>query len=74
MSTPTTQTPSPKKRTTLIAAAVVLCIAAIAGIVYEGSHNAQAQEAPLETIAGKVDKGIVRIQPDQVTSFEIGKP
>lgn len=74
MSTPTTQTPSPKKRTTLIAAAVVLCIAAIAGIVYEGSHNAQAQETPLETIAGKVDKGIVRIQPDQVTSFEIGKP
>jgi cobalt-zinc-cadmium efflux system membrane fusion protein len=54
--------------------AALLCLAAVGGIIYAGSHNAQAEEAPADAIAGKVDKGIVRVQPDQVASFDIGKP
>ena len=71
------QKPAPtqsSKRLGIIAGAALICIAAVGGVIYAGTHNAQAEEAPAESIAGKVDKGIVRVQPDQVASFEIGKP
>lgn len=74
MSSPVSQSLSPKKRATIAVAAVLVCAAAIGGIIYAGSHNAQAEEAPLESTAGKVDKGIVRVQPDQVASFDVGRP
>ncbi len=74
MTAPSTPRSSSPKRTTLIAMAALLCLAAVGGIIYAGSHNAQAEEAPADAIAGKVDKGIVRVQPDQVASFDIGKP
>ena len=65
-------TASPLKATIL--SVVFAELAAVGGIIYAGSHNAQAEEAPADAIAGKVDKGIVRVQPDQVASFDIGKP
>lgn len=74
MTAPSTPRSSSPKRTTLIAMAALLCLAAVGGIIYAGSHNAQAEEAPADATAGKVDKGIVRVQPDQVASFDIGKP
>ncbi|NIF86125.1 efflux RND transporter periplasmic adaptor subunit [Comamonas sp. Tr-654] len=74
MTAPNAPRSSSPKRTTVIAMAALLCLAAVGGIIYAGSHNAQAEEAPADAIAGKVDKGIVRVQPDQVASFDIGKP
>lgn len=74
MTAPSTPRSSSPKRTTLIAMAALICLAAVGGIIYAGSHNAQAEEAAADTVAGKVDKGIVRVQPDQAASFDIGKP
>ena len=74
MTAPSAPRSSSSKRTTLIAMAVLLCLTAVGGIIYAGSHNAQAEEIATDAIAGKVDKGIVRVQPDQVASFDIGTP
>ena len=74
MPSPATQSLSPRKRTTIAAAIVLVCAAAIGGIIYAGSHNAHAEDAPVESPAGKVDKGIVRVQPDQLASFDVGNP
>ncbi|MEX8194458.1 efflux RND transporter periplasmic adaptor subunit [Comamonas guangdongensis] len=74
MSAPVPQSISPKKRTTIIAAVALACVALVGGIIYAGSHNAQAEETPVESISGKVDKGMVRIQPDQLASFDVGHP
>lgn len=74
MSAPAPQSISPQKRTAIIAAVALACVALVGGIIYAGSHNAQAEEASVESISGKVDKGMVRIQPDQLTSFDLGPP
>lgn len=74
MSAPAPQSISPQKRTAIIAAVALACVALVGGIIYAGSHNAQAEEASVESISGKVDKGMVRIQPDQLASFDLGHP
>ena len=74
MSAPAPRSISPQKRTVIIAAVALACVALVGGIIYAGSHNAQAEEAPVESISGKVDKGMVRIQPDQLASFDLGHP
>lgn len=74
MSSPAPQQPTSTKKRSVIAAAALVCVATVAGIAYLGNHNSQAAEAPLESVAGKVEKGIVRVQPDQLASFDVGLP
>lgn len=72
-----TQAPIPQfpaRKRLIIAAAALACAAAVAGIVYLGSHNSEAAQAPEESVAGKVDKGMVRVQPDQLPSFDVDLP
>lgn len=68
--TPTASKP-PHRRTALAAAAVASAII-IAGIVYAGTHHGDDAEAPMESVAGKVDKEVVRIQTDQTPTFDVG--
>lgn len=73
----TVQTHAPlnaKKRMIYIAAAVVACAVVVGAIAYAGIHNAQASDAPVESIAGKVNKDVVRVQDDQLKTFEVGAP
>lgn len=61
-----------RKRVAITIAAALACIAIAGGVIYAGTHNAQADEGPAESISGKIDKGVVRVQPDQAASFDIG--
>lgn len=72
MSPSTPQNSVSRKRITITIAAALTCIVLAGGVIYAGTHNAQADDAPAESISGKVDKGIVRVQADQVASFDIG--
>lgn len=72
-----TQAPTPKpptKKRIIIAIAALACAAAVAGIAYLGTHNSEAAQTQESSVAGKVDKGIVRVQPDQLPSFDVDLP
>lgn len=72
-----TQAPTPKsptKKRIVIAIAALACAAAVAGIAYLGTHNSEAAQTQESSVAGKVDKGIVRVQPDQLPSFDVDLP
>lgn len=72
MSPSTPQNSVSRQRITITIAAALACIVLAGGVIYAGTHNAQADDGPAESISGKVDKGIVRVQADQVASFDIG--
>lgn len=74
MSTPAPTPKSPAQKRIILAAVALACVAAVAGIAYLGTHNSEAAQTSEESVAGKVDKGIVRVQPDQLASFDVDLP
>lgn len=67
-----TQIPTSPKTGIAIAAAIAACAIAAAGLIYASTHHGESTAAPEESVAGKVERNMVRISPEQLAALQTG--
>lgn len=68
----TSQTQTSPKKGIAIAAAIAACVIAASGLIYADAHRAGSADEPQEGVAGKVERNMVRIAPNQAAALQVG--